>query len=328
MFEVRRFLQARKWMKSNESFLKTWHAHVGYKLNLFRLFEAGERVHQIAERYNWDEELLHNWVEVGLQVRHLEKTLTGKIKSKKKLVRFATVDSEESAGILLREMMELHIPTLLEYPDLIQNRHKRVYRDEAFGQVVAETSTLLEKAALSPMMKLIAQEKPASVLDLGCGYGGYLKKVNESYKGTSLTGVEKNPDVYGHARCSLPEHVLLYNEDLETFLQGGHNPVDLVMVHNLLYYFPVSSRRRLMQQIAGITNAGGKITIITPVKGESTGGMFTSAFNAFMTAHDNLYPLPDMAELRGLAKDAGLDFTSVKPIIREGGWFLVILTKK
>lgn len=327
MLEIRRFLQARKWMKSNESFLKTWHAHVGYKLNLFRLFETGEKAHVIAKKYDWDEELLERWVDVGLSVGNLSKTITGKIKSKKKMVRFATVDSEESAGILLREMMELHIPTLLEYPDLIQRKHKRVYQDDAFGEVVAETSTLLEKAALPAVMKIVSKSKPSSALDLGCGYGGYLAKMHHHYKGMKLTGVEKNKDVFTYARNRLPEEIQLLNQDLMTFLEDKHDPVDLVMVHNLLYYFPKNERASLLKNISKLTSQGGKVSIITPVHHSQYGGMFTSAFNAFMTAHANLYPLPEMAELKALAHHSGLSMVSAEPIIKEGGWFIIIFTK-
>lgn len=327
MLEVRRFLQARKWMKSNASFLKTWHAHVGYKLNLFRLFESGEKVDVIAKTYDWDKELLESWVDVGLSVGHLKKTIKGNIKSKKKMVRFATVDSEESAGILLREMMELHIPTLLEYPDLIQRKDKRVYQDQAFGEVVAETSTLLEKAALPAVMKLVTKSKPGSALDLGCGYGGYLAKIHHQFKGMKLTGVEKNPDVFSYARQRLPEDIQLFNEDLTTFLSHQHDQVDMVMVHNLLYYFPKDERGELLKKIGQLTTTGGKISIITPIHHSQYGGMFTSAFNAFMTAHANLHPLPTMIELKDLAEYAELSMLSSEPIVKEGGWFIIIFTK-
>ncbi|WP_198155078.1 class I SAM-dependent methyltransferase [Salisediminibacterium beveridgei] len=243
------------------------------------------------------------------------------------MVRFATVDSDESAGILLREMMELHIPTLLEYPDLIQRKDKRVYQDQAFGEVVAETSALLEKAALPAVMKLVTKSKPGSALDLGCGYGGYLAKIHHQFKGMKLTGVEKNRDVFNYARQRLPDDIQLLNQDLTAFLNNQNDSVDLVMVHNLLYYFPKDKRGALLKNISELTTPGGKISIITPIHHSQYGGMFTSAFNAFMTAHANLYPLPTIDELKELATISGLTMLSAEPIIKEGGWFIIIFTK-
>ncbi|RKL67679.1 hypothetical protein CR203_10045 [Salipaludibacillus neizhouensis] len=327
MSEIKRMLQARNWMKSNENFLTTWHAHVGYKLNLFEHFTESKTVQEVAEKYDLDETLLERWIEVGLEVGHLKKKISGKIKSKKKMVKYASANSDESVGILLREMMELHIPTLLEYPNLIESKKRITYLEDKFADVVAETSTLLEKAAVTPILKRIKQNNPASIIDLGCGYGGYLKSIQSNFPDIQLQGVELNKDVARMASSRLGDQVDVYEGDLIDYIEKFSGKVDMVMAHNLLYYFPKEDRENLFKNIAGVLNKKGTVTFITPVMGATHGQTFATAFNSFMTAHENLYPLPTMNELKQDGKAAGFKVTSTKPLIREGSWYLVTLKK-
>lgn len=325
--EIKRFMQARNWMKSNEKFLTTWHAHVGYKLNLFECFSRSVTVREAAEECDLDESLLERWMEVGLEVGHLKKSFSGKIKAKKKMVKYASAKSEESVGILLREMMELHIPTLLEYPDLLKSKKRITYLEDKFADVVAETSTLLEKAAVPPILKLVKKKKPASIIDLGCGYGGYLKNIHTHFSEIHLQGVELNKEVTEAAKSKLDKSIQIHHGDMIEFLDSFSDKVDMVMAHNLLYYFPKGERINLFKKIAKILHKKGTVTFISPVIGVNHGQTFTTAFNSFMTAHENLYPLPTLEEMKRDGEASGFKVENKIPLIREGGWYLVTLKK-
>ncbi|MCE7794390.1 class I SAM-dependent methyltransferase [Salipaludibacillus sp. CUR1] len=327
MSELNRFIHARHWMKSNENFLTTWHAHVGYKLDLFHHFAENTSVSQVADQCSIDLPLLIRWVEVGLEVGHLKKSIRGKIKAKKKMVKYASAHSSESVGILLREMMELHIPALLEYPELMKTGERITYLEDKFAEVVAETSTLLEKAAVPPVLKWIKKEQPNSIVDMGCGYGGYLKNIHDRFPDIELQGVEINKQVCEKAEAALNGAVPVYNGDMVEFIESFNNKVDLVMAHNLLYYFPKEEREELYTKISRILNKGGSVTFITPVMEAKYGQTFTTAFNTFMTVHDNLYPLPTLDEIKRDSKKAKLKVKEVTPLIKEGGWYLVTLRK-
>ncbi|PYZ98528.1 hypothetical protein CR205_08060 [Alteribacter lacisalsi] len=326
--EIQKFWQARNWMKSNESFLTTWHAHVGYKLDLFDSFAGGAKVQEVAARDELNGQLLLRWVEVGLEVGHLKKTVTGKVKSKKKMVKFVSAKSKDSVGILLREMMELHIPTLMQYPDLMKNNEQLSYLEDKFANVVAETSALLEKASVPPMIKWVNKYKPGNIVDFGCGYGGYLKKIRDADDQVTLTGIEISKEVADEAAEKLKSRrIEVRNEDMQEFLNSGEQ-VDMVMLHNLLYYYPPEDRPALFKDVASILSDKGTVTVISPLTDSGHGQTFAAAFNTFMTAHKNLYPLPTEKEIEEAAKEAGLKVKMSKPIIKEGGWFLVGLEKK
>jgi cyclopropane fatty-acyl-phospholipid synthase-like methyltransferase len=320
-------LQARKWMKTNESFLSTWHAHVGYTLHLFYYFSKYRSIDHVAEKLDCNRALLKRWVEVGLEIGHLKKNKTGKIKAKRKLIKYASATSSESVGILLREMMELHLPTLLKYPELLEENKQVEYKENHFANVVAETSTLLEAAASRPILKIVKKHKPASIIDFGCGYGGYLKRIQTHFPTVFLHGVEVNEMVANQAKDTLKDKAKIHCTDMMTFIDRYSCKTDMVMVHNLLYYFAPEERAELFKKIALIMNQGGIITFIHPVNGAKHGQTFTAAFNTFMTAHKNLYPLPTLKEMKRISKKAGLKIMTVKPLIKEGGWYLMIMRK-
>lgn len=315
-------------MKSNENFLTTWHAHVGYKLDLFDCFSKAKSVKQAAEECELSLPLLERWIDVGLEVGHLKKGYKGKIKAKKKLVKYASANSSESVGILLREMMELHIPTLMQYPELLKSDERITYLEDKFADVVAETSSFLEKAAVSPILRTVKKEKPESVIDIGCGYGGYLKNIHDKYPKIKLSGIEINKDVAKKAEEKLNGEITVYNQDMVDFIENYTGKVDMVMAHNLLYYFPVKERKNLYQKIAKVLNEKGTVTFITPLTKAKYGQTFTAAFNTFMTAHENLFPLPSLDEMKEDGKSAGFKVIDAKPLIREGGWYLVTMKKK
>ncbi|WP_026689375.1 class I SAM-dependent methyltransferase [Alteribacter aurantiacus] len=328
MKEIQKFWQARNWMKSNESFLTTWHAHVGYKLDLFDSFAGGEKVQEVAEKEELNGQLLLRWVEVGLEVGHLKKTLTGKIKPKQKMLKYVSAKSKDSVGILLREMMELHIPTLMQYPDLMQKNEQISYLEDKFANVVAETSALLEKASVPPMMKWVGKYKPNHIVDLGCGYGGYLKKIRETNDSVTLTGVEISEEVAKEAQEKVKDDgITIVHDDLRNYIDKGEK-VDMVMLHNLLYYYHPDERETLFLDVANLLNEKGTITVISPLTEAKHGQTFAAAFNTFMSAHENLYPLPSEKEIEEYAKKAGLKVKMSKPIIKEGGWYLIGLEKK
>jgi hypothetical protein len=61
---------------------------------------------------------------------------------------------ESSSGVILKEMMELHIPSLLTYPDMMRNSNRNRFDSEKHADTVAQTSRLLEVIALPKIAKL------------------------------------------------------------------------------------------------------------------------------------------------------------------------------
>lgn len=323
-----RLIQARKWMKKTGAFLPAWHAYLGYSLDLFDLFHKPACPGCIARLYNLDETLLRRWIEVGLTLGHLEPKGNGKVKSKKAYRRYLSKNSPYSIGILLEEMLELHIPALLDYPSLINQNSKAPYLEKEYGGTVAQTSELLESYAFPKIAERIKKRKAGSLLDMGCGYGGYLKRIYNQYPRMRLIGIEINPNVYQEAYTRLKHTAVEVRHEDMMAVEENDRRMEMIMMNNVLYYFPRESRPSLFEKAADMMTAKGTLLVISPLSNAKHGKAFSAAFNSFLSVHHNLFPLPSIKELKEDSKTSGFKIKRMDPVVKEGGWYLIELQKQ
>ncbi|UTR04627.1 class I SAM-dependent methyltransferase [Alkalihalobacillus sp. LMS6] len=323
--DLRKMWHARKWMKQTEPFLMTWHAHLGYSLNLFSYFKKPATVEEVASKHQLDEVLLKRWVDVGLTVGHLKKKRRNKVKSSRQMVTYLTKTSKRSVGILLEEMFELHIPTLLTYKhELPKGDHQE---KTPVANMVAETSTLLEAVTLPKVASRLNKQKSKRVLDVGCGLGGYIKKLAEQFPSIQFHGIEIDQDVCQRANDENGyKNVTIEQGDFKDM--PFQQPYETVMMNNILYYFTLVERIALIKKAADVLKRKGELMIITPLADGKHGRRFASAFNSFMTAHKDMNALPTKKELQYIAKQANLKIVEERALIKEGGWYLIRLKRK
>lgn len=326
--EYVRLLKARNWMKKNQPFLYSWHAYVGFELDLFSQFRSWKTVKEVASSRNLQEELLLRWVEVGLSIRHLKKKGKDKIKTASKFSLPSTPKNPRSTGIILKEMMELHIPTLLSYPELLRSNKKNTFDHEEHGPTVARTSSLLEQLALPRLMKTIKKNKMERIIDIGCGVGGYLSRISQKFPQAKLAGIEMNEEVADSARtnCKDIPNIKIITADVHEY--SPEHQADLIMVNNLLHYIQPEDRKQLLSRLKGWLSRKGSITIITPILHSKKGEEFSSVFNSFFSAFENLYPTPTEEDIHQIAKELKLKVKTFKPVVTEGGWYFIQLSNR
>lgn len=328
MFEQLKMVwQARSLMKKNEAFLPTWHAYVGYKLDLFHHLNNGDTMAQITQREHYDAQLMDCWLDVGVAVGHL-KTVGARVIPHQKMVKYFNAHSPYCIGELSKEMLEMHMPALISYPNLLKGEAKKPYYGDIYGQTVADTSALIEKRAFPLAYKMLTTNQATSVLDIGCGTGGYLLKIAKRHPEGKFTGIDMNASVIETAKANALKSGLTNVEFIHTSMEDwdeSNNCFDAIMMNNILHYYSLEDRLKLMQRAKQLLNPEGILIIITPLYFEKGGERFTAFFNAFMNAHSNLYPLPRKLELLRDAKQLGLTFDRMKTIVREGSWYVVCL---
>ncbi|WP_243740044.1 class I SAM-dependent methyltransferase [Aureibacillus halotolerans] len=307
--------------------LTTWHAYVGYELDLFTTFKKPISLQTAADQRNLSQDLLARWVDVGLAVGHLkEKQQLIQVKNYNKMPVKKT--KTNMSGILLKEMMELHIPTLLSYPELMRQKSKQEFNADKHGEIVAETSSLLEGLALKKLYKVVKKRNSQSVLDIGCGHGGYLSKLAEKFPELSLTGIDINETVIEEAKHrNANQNIRFMNENVMSMPQTEER-FDIVMMNNVFHYIAPSQRQKLFEKAAQLLSPNGQLFIVTPIKNPKHGKPFSSAFNSFFTAFENLYPLPSAKEIHQFSKTAHTKPVNSTSIVREGGWYVFILENK
>jgi SAM-dependent methyltransferase len=331
-----RVWQARSWMKRNQGFLPTWHAYVGYKMGLFEYFESAETIEQVVTRSGYDQTLVESWLEVGVAVGHMRKIVGNKWQSSRKMCRYFIIGRPHAVGELLIEMMELHLPALLQYPQLMVEGARRSYDEHVFARTVASTSALIEEAAFPVLRKWVKKRNCQTIIDIGCGYAGYLMRLARADERLHLFGVEKNEQLLNAAqmtvRAAKQGNVHLVHGDFllesDPLKNLAADRFDLIMMNNILYYFSPAERIQVLHRAAAMLNQKGSVTIICPLRNEQTSVPFATAFHSFLRAHDNLFDLPSLDDLKGLAKQVGLQLQTSHPLIKEGNWYFCGFTKQ
>ncbi len=322
-----RILRASNWLKKNVPFLYSWHAYVGYELDLFEAFKKPKTVKQVAVNAGIQEELLQEWVQVGLSLKHLKKKRKNLIKTTAIWRLPSSKKKSLSSGIILKEMMELHIPALLSYPELLRSEEKQIFDSEEHGPTVAKTSKLLERFALPKVKRIIKKKKIKTVLDIGCGEAGYLVKLAEEDEGLEMVGVEMNKEVAEEASriTETYDNIEIKQADIRNY--QPREPFDLMMANNVLHYIDPNERQDFFNMVAGWMDREGTFLMITPMKDSRHGRKFSSAFNSFFNAFDNLYPIPTKKEIKTLCSRTGLKLKKLNPIVKKGGWYVITLEK-
>ncbi|RNF38413.1 class I SAM-dependent methyltransferase [Planococcus salinus] len=322
MIDVMKMLKARMYMKRNEPFLSSWHAYVGYELELFKAFERPVSTFDVADAFQLDEALLEQWVHVGVSIGHLKDAGRNRYKTWNTW-KLPKPKGQNSSGVLLKEMMELHIPTLLNYPEMMRTKKRRHFEEEKHAPTVAETSRMLEVLALPKIAKRMKEQKSRLVLDIGCGEAGYIQKLAERFPHAHFKGLEISPVVAEKARQLTKG---LNNVDIDNADLWEYKPdrlYDMVMMNNVIHYIDLEERQGLFTELAGWLQDGGVLSVITPIAGSGDSPPFVNAFNSFFSAFDNLYRLPSRDELTVWGEKAGMTMLGIQTVIKEGSWYVV-----
>ncbi|MFD1020121.1 class I SAM-dependent methyltransferase [Thalassobacillus hwangdonensis] len=328
--EWKNAMQARKWMKKNESFLYPWHAYIGSELKLFDEFKEPATIEEVAVRGSYPEDLLHAWVNVGVALKHLKKEKDGTFRTSQKRCS-ALMGEDASPGVqaLLKEMMELHIPTLLSYPTFMQSEQRASFDHERFGGIVAETSALLEHFAIRKIRRKVREANVKTIVDLGCGHGGYLRKLADHFPDIKMIGVDINESVIDNARYHSEDYSNVSFEvgDITSW-KPEEEDVDMILLHNIFHYINPIERAELLNHLGTYLREGGMISVITPINETEFGEAFSSAFNSFFVAHENLFALPTQKDLDLVCEEGKFKLTDLDPIIKEGSWYTFWLSPK
>ena len=325
-FEWVETIRAQKWMKKNIPFLYSWHAYVGHELNLFHEFKQSKSIDEVAESTSVSKELLKSWVEVGVSIRHLKKKSNETYQTRKLKI---LPKSGSLSGALLKEMMELHIPSLLAYPELMKSQSKLDFNAEKHGDTVAKTSRLIESIAYPKFKKMIKEDKVSSIIDVGCGYAGYLQNIAKDHRKIQMVGIDNHPVVAEKAKenCEAFSNIDIVHADVNEWAPANKEN-DMVMINNVMHYIEPSIRVDFLSKISQWIHKKGKLIIITPVKNTPYGKEFSAVFNSFFSAHSNLYTLPEQEEFERIAEKLSMKISRFEPIIKEGSWYIAVLEHK
>ncbi|UOR11277.1 class I SAM-dependent methyltransferase [Halobacillus amylolyticus] len=156
-----------------------------------------------------------------------------------------------------------------------------------------------------------------------------MRKLAEDYPNVQMTGVDINQDVVDHARSKSEGYPNISFEvgDIADWRPAeGFDSPEVILLHNIFHYIHPELRAQLLNHLYSYLKKDGLVSVITPINETEHGEAFSSAFNSFFVAHSNLFALPNVAELEGLAESCRFDLFDLDPIIKEGSWYTFWLT--
>lgn len=174
---------------------------------------------------------------------------------------------------------------------------------------------------LDEQMILLGQiDHGQSVLDVGCGLGGLVDRVNSSWLGMSLTGLNVDPEQLEICHRIRPHHdnSLHWQEGDACELPFDDASFDRVFCIEAMFHF--SSRRRFLSEVWRVLKPGGRLVTSDIVLLESSTVQQVPRFAVAALLNDGYGPWPDpwcddgstwsLCEALGFAELTLIDATS------------------
>jgi 2-polyprenyl-3-methyl-5-hydroxy-6-metoxy-1,4-benzoquinol methylase len=175
------------------------------------------------------------------------------------------------------------------------------------GDLVARFSKIGEPFIRKFIKDVVKAKRDLRVLDLGCGSGLFLKSLHDLNHNAHGIGIDVDENVVRQASenmqtWGLSSRFTIIAGDICAMVNEGH--FDLVTLFNVLYYFSLEQRLKVLRKIREVLSPGGKIVIAMNFK---SGGTDPGAANLNMvnTSLKGLTPLPDLKEVTAQLEAVG-----------------------
>ncbi len=251
-------------------FYKLVYLAAARKGGLFDVLSGGPmRFEQLAETYcknDRAQEALEAWLHLGIRLGYLELGARGY--ALKGLAKRLALPQNDAILALLQEAAGLHYKLIAEAPDKLRNGDLFSLEDQD-GEIIARSSRILEAFQTEAIDRTFPSSGPASLLEIGCGSGFYIKHAAENPSLTAL-GLEMQPNVADAARRNIAKWGLTERVRIETGDIRKRVPderYDIVTLYNNIYYFPVEDRVSLLRHVKGFMNSGGFLLLTTCCQG-------------------------------------------------------------
>lgn len=176
--------------------------------------------------------------------------------------------------------------------------------------LIAKVSLAAEPAAGAALDAIVARSRPSSLLEIGCGEGGYLRRIASAAPALTGLAVELDPSVARAARENLRTWTLDDRfavevadiRDRVASLRDEGRRFDLVTLTNNIYYFEPGDRLTLMTDLRALLTGSGTLVITTML---ARGSVAAAHLDLMLRAQAEPAGLPTADALRADLERAG-----------------------
>jgi 4-hydroxy-2,2'-bipyrrole-5-carbaldehyde O-methyltransferase len=277
------------------------------------LVDAPKGFEQLAKVYCRDDkgrEALGAWLGLGVRLGYLR--LDGSGYALKGLAKRLALPQNDAAIALLQEAAELHSKLISQTVRKLRNGELWKLEDQD-GEIVARSSRIIEAFQTEAIDRFFPSSGIASLLEIGCGSGFYIKYAADRNPSLTAVGLELQPAVAEVARRNISEWGLAGRVRIEAGdirLKAPDEYFNMVTLYNNIYYFPVESRVSLLEHVRRFIKPGGFLLVITCCQGGSLG---VEVLNLWGAATLSGGRLPGKQELISQMRQAGFqDVQSIR----------------
>jgi SAM-dependent methyltransferase len=215
-----------------------------------------------------------------------------------------------------RSMLDYQAGPYAELAALLRSGPGEGRRDlERYADDIAQVSTAATPFIASYLTGVVAEIRPARILDVGCGTGIYSAIAAGAEPRAEVDGVDVAEDVVAAAgaqmrRAGLDDRVRLRAGDIRRWAPGAG--YDLVLLLNNVYYFPAGERVALYRRLGALMGGRGRLIVASQT---APGSVAAAHLNFMLTCQAGAAALPRPGELEADLSSAGFELTDVAFIV-------------
>lgn len=174
------------------------------------------------------------------------------------------------------------------------------------ADVIAGLSEFMAPFVEQELARTVADGSTRRVLDVGCGTGHHLATMLDAAPGASGLGVELDPATAEQARARLADRAEIRSGDVREVL-GDDDGFDVVLLANIVYYWPMEERVERLTDLARRLSPGGRLVVLTTAL---TDEQFARHFDLLLRAQRGRMELPELGTLQRQLVESGLTIRS------------------
>jgi SAM-dependent methyltransferase len=269
------------------------------------LRDAPKQFEELAKIYCTDDktrEALAAWLGLGVRLGYLKSDTRGYALNG--LAKRLVLPQNDAALALLQEAAGLHSDLISRTIGKLRNGELWRLEDQD-GEIIARSSRIMEAFQTEAIDRFFPASGTASLLEIGCGSGIYIKYAADKNPSLTAVGLELQANVADVARRNisgwgLDGRVRIEASDIRE--KAPDERFNIVTLYNNIYYFPVESRVALLQHVRQFIKPGGFLLLITCCQG---GSLAVEILNLWGAATLGGGRLPSKDELVKQMHDAG-----------------------
>lgn len=121
--------------------------------------------------------------------------------------------------------------------------------------------TMRERTFRSRLVAQIAAGEPTAVLELGCGTGSLTMLIAQALPGSSIVGLDPDPDALARARAKDPRSRIDWRKGTAASLPLREQSCDRVVASLVLHHLTTAEKRTALTEARRVLRPGGRLHV-------------------------------------------------------------------